>query len=103
MEKQEVYRIPTIDIENKEDLIKILSENKPACIFEHIEEVTNPVGFQWNYILTAKITSENLGIAIILYKESFFEYPNIVDGIIAVWLKDAIPGIRCWYRGKLTP
>jgi len=103
LKKQEIYRLPTIEIENRDDLILFLSKNLPDCIFEHIEEVSNPVGKQWNYTLTAKIKSDDFGIAILEYKESLWENPDNTEKIIALWLKNAIPSINCWYRGKIKP
>lgn len=102
MENYESYRIPTVEIENKNDVIDFLTENLPDCIFENIEEVTNPVGFQWNYTLTTKISSKNTGVLIAIYKECFFVSPA-KKGIISTWLKEAIPAINKWYRGKLIP
>ncbi|MDD3012664.1 MAG: hypothetical protein PHC34_03065 [Candidatus Gastranaerophilales bacterium] len=103
MKKQEIYKLPTIEIEGRDDLIEFLSKNLPDCIFEYIEEVNNPVGKQWDYILTAKVTSDCFEVAILEYKESLWEKPCNKEGIIALWLKEAIPSINYWYKGKIKP
>ena|GEM_PF-2988723 len=103
MKNQKIYRLPTIEIDNRNDLIKFLSKNLPDCIFEYIEEVNNPVGKQWDYTLTAKITSDNFEVAILEYKESLWEKPDNTGEIIALWLKESIPSINCWHKGKIKP
>jgi hypothetical protein len=103
LKNQKVYRLPTIEIDNRDDLISFLSKNMPDCIFEHVEEVNNPVGKQWDYTLTAKITSDDIGVAILEYKEFLWEKPDKTGDIMALWLKEAIPSINCWNKGKLRP
>jgi len=100
LKKQETYRLPTIEIDNKDDLIQFFSKNLPDCIFENVEEVSNPVGKQWDYTLTAKIVSEIFGSAIVEYKEALWEKPD-TEGIIALWLKEAIPPVSCWFKGTM--
>lgn len=96
------YRIPILEFNNREDLIKFLQDNPPLCIFENIEEVLNPVGLQWNYTLTAKTESEETGVFIIQYKEFLYEKPQICN-ITAEWLKSALPHIKHWYKGEIKP
>lgn len=101
MKNTNIYKLPVIEIEKKEDLINFLTKNTPDCFFEYIEEVNNPVGKQWNYILTTKIESNDIGIAILEYKEALWEKPEEA-GIIALWLKESFPATK-WYRGIIKP
>ena len=96
------YRIPTLAINSREDLMHFLQETPPLCVFENIEEVLNPVGFQWNYTLTAKTESEETGVFIVQYKEAIYEKPN-TSGITADWLRVAIPNTKHWYKGEIKP
>jgi hypothetical protein len=101
MKNNTIYKLPVIEIEKKEDLIDFLNKNTPDCFFEFVEEVNNPVGKQWNYILTARIESDNNGIAILEYKEALWEKPE-EKGVIAIWLKETYPS-TIWYRGIIKP
>jgi hypothetical protein len=103
LNNQEIYKLPIIEIENRTALIEFLSQHIPYCVFESVEEVNNPVGRQWNYTLTSKIILDNFGAAILEYKEFFWDKYEDAGGIIALWLKEAIPTIDRWYRGKIKP
>lgn len=103
MKLTETYRIPTIEVESREDLLRLLLYNPPECVFEQVEEKLNPVGLQWNYTLSAKLESEDIGVAIIRYKESLYEQPDTSKCTIATWLAEEIPAIKNWYRGILKP
>lgn len=96
------YRIPKIEVNDRQELVRILSENPPLCIFEYIEEVSNPVGLQWNLELTTRVESENLGLVIISYNEDLFKLPVLVNNVFAVWLREKLPYV-CWYKGRIIP
>ena len=103
MTNQEIYKIPIVEVESREDLIKILTSNLCNCVFEQIQEVTNPVGLQWNYIFSTKINFKDFCIAIVVYKEALFEKPDVSKQIIGFWLKESVPAITNCYRGILKP
>ncbi|MEI7474325.1 MAG: hypothetical protein WCK67_06055 [bacterium] len=97
------FRIPTIEIYKKEDLCEFLEENTPVYICEHIEEKLNPVGLQWNYILTAYIQNKLFGAVVIKYSESLFNQPDFTQRPIISGLEHVIKDKNIIFKGKISP
>lgn len=96
----EIYRIPTLEVNEKSELIRLLNEFTPECVFEHIEEAVNPVGFQWNYTLTTKIVIKSSPV-IVRYEDVFYEFPESFNNVIAIWAKEKSPSPLIWMKGIL--
>ena len=95
------FRLPTIKFDRREDLVNFLIHNPCEFIFEKAEEVINPVGFQWDVTLSSKVYSEDIGFAIIKYKESFFNENLYPKDFYSDWLKSACPFVKNWYKGEI--
>jgi hypothetical protein len=99
MTNQYNFKIPTIKFNVRSEFEEFLKKTRPEFVFEKLEEVTNPIGRQWNLTITTRIQSEDIGMAIVEFKEELYEYPEIVNDITANWLKKACPFIKNFYKG----
>ena len=99
MKDQYNFKIPTIKVEKREELEDLLKKTRPEFVFEKLEEVLNPIGRQWNLTITTKISSDDIGIAIVEFQEKFYEYPETKNGIISLWLQESCPFIKNFYKG----
>jgi hypothetical protein len=95
------YKIPTIKLDTRDELVDLLERTMPEFVFEKFEEVLNPVGRQWNLTITTKISAEDIGIAIVEYKEFHYDPPLPSNGIISSWLRGSCPFIKNFYKGLI--
>ena len=95
------YKLPTIKLDTRDELVDLFEKTMPEFVFEKFEEVLNPVGRQWNLTITTKISSEDIGIAVVEYKESYYEIPPCSNGIISNWLRESCPFIKNFYKGLI--
>lgn len=102
MDKIVSFRMPTIEIETKEDLCSFLIENPPKYICEKVEEKNNPIGLQWDYYFTAYIENNQLGTVVVKYKENLFNLPDITKKPISPWLEHIIEDKTIIFKGKIS-